>query len=111
MDELYFFQQPTFEDGVIELARPEMLAQIPLNDNKNSLAMSLDRLSDNKHSLAMSLDRLNDNKHSLAMSLDRLTDNKHSLAVSLSLGNTLLNLNKVKCPQCRKVRFTIETEL
>lgn len=54
-------QQPTFEDGEIELARPEMLSQ------------------------------------------DALVDNKHSLAVSLSLGNTLINLNKIKCPQCRKV--------
>lgn len=58
---LLFLQQPTFEDGEIELARPEMLSQ------------------------------------------DALVDNKHSLAVSLSLGNTLINLNKIKCPQCRKV--------
>ncbi|KAL1404256.1 hypothetical protein pipiens_018981, partial [Culex pipiens pipiens] len=58
--------QPTFEDGEIELARPEMLSQ------------------------------------------DALVDNKHSLAVSLSLGNTLINLNKIKCPQCRKRFDTME---
>ncbi|KAL1373985.1 hypothetical protein pipiens_018335, partial [Culex pipiens pipiens] len=57
---MFYPLQPTFEDGEIELARPEMLSQ------------------------------------------DALVDNKHSLAVSLSLGNTLINLNKIKCPQCRK---------
>uniref|UniRef100_A0A182SEM3 C2H2-type domain-containing protein n=1 Tax=Anopheles maculatus TaxID=74869 RepID=A0A182SEM3_9DIPT len=36
-----------------------------------------------------------------------LADNKH-FVVSLSLGNTLINLNKIKCPQCRKRFDTME---
>lgn len=39
---------------------------------------------------------------------EALTDNKHSLALSISLSNTLINLNKIKCPQCRKVSFREE---
>ncbi|XP_053663808.1 zinc finger protein OZF-like [Anopheles marshallii] len=38
---------------------------------------------------------------------DPLVDNKH-FVVSLSLGNTLINLNKIKCPQCRKRFDTME---
>lgn len=105
---LFFCQQPTFEDGEIELARTEVLAQDPMVDNKHALAVSLAR------SEMLVQDPMTDHKQALAMSLARseifvqdpmASEHKHPLAVSLSLGNTLINLNKIKCPQCRKVRI------
>lgn len=105
---IFFCQQPTFEDGEIELARTEVLAQDPMVDNKHALAVSLAR------SEMLVQDPMTDHKQALAMSLARseifvqdpmASEHKHPLAVSLSLGNTLINLNKIKCPQCRKVRI------